>query len=90
MVLGAARGRVAFAQGSGSSRLAPASSARPAEGAPQFVTADAGTSGDEPLRALLSRLLRFVHVLSEDDETVEDVYAQGETAEAPPRVIAAD
>ena len=32
--------------------------------------------GDETLRALhLSRLLRFLHVLSEDDETVEDVYA---------------
>ena len=47
--------------------------------------------GDEALRALhLSRLLRFVHVLTEDDETVEDVHAQGETAEAPPRVIAAD
>ena len=53
--------------------------------------ADAGTSGDEALRALhLSRLLRFLHVLSEDDETVEDVHAQGESAEAPPRVIAAD
>jgi len=55
------------------------------------VTADAGTSGDEALRALhLSRLLGFLDVLSEDDETVEDVHAQAETAEAPPRVIAAD
>jgi hypothetical protein len=84
---GAACGLVAFAHGSGSSRLAPASSARHAEGAPQGVTADAGSSGDRALQALnLSLSLRFLHVLSEDDETVQDVHAQDETAEAPPRV----
>ena len=90
-VPGAARGLVAFARGSGSSRLAPASSVGLPLRARSRSPLTQAPAVTKALRALrLSRLLRFLHVLSEDDETVEDVHAQGESAETPPRISAAD
>ena len=89
---GAARGLVTFAHGSGSE---PAWRRRlphvPLKGALERSSLTQAPAVTKALRALhLSRLLRFLHVLSEDDETVEDVHAQGESAETPPRISAAD